>query len=171
MIKPTSLLRKSWTCMFLAIRLLTLIAFTAHAVLGCCLSHGSCMREQVAVLNEHVCEHHDHQCDSHKHEHQEDESHANRASESAFSLAVSCVSCPLGCHEHSRHCNDATCVFGVIGSATTLSDLQFAADAIWIDASVDFWLLAASRTDFVVEQLDGPPSSPHSRALLQVWII
>ncbi|AMV32227.1 hypothetical protein VN12_08895 [Pirellula sp. SH-Sr6A] len=169
MIKPSSLLRKSWTCMFLAIRLLTLIAFTAHAVLGCCLSHGSCMREQVAVLNDHACDHHDHQCDSHGHE--EDESHDNQASESVFSSAASCVPCPFGSHDHSRHCDDATCVFGVVGSPTTLSDLQFAADAIWIDESVDFWHLASRRTDFVVEQLDGPPSSPRIRALLQVWII
>lgn len=155
--------------MFLVIRMLTLIAFIAHAVLGCCLSHGSCMREQVAILNDHVCEHHDHQCDAHEHE--EDESHGNQASEPEFSVAVICIPCPFGNHDHSRHCDDATCVFGIVGIASNLSDLQFAADVIWIDVSVDLWHLAARRTDFIIEDLVGPPSSPHIRALLQVWII
>ena len=156
--------------MSLAIQLLTLIAFTAHAVLGCCLSHGSCMREHVVVLNDHVCDHHDHQCDSHEHEYEEDESHDNQARESVFSRALRCIPCPSSSHNHSRHCDDVTCVFGVIGSPTSLSDLQFAADAIWIDAFVDFWHLASHRTDFA-GRLDGPPGSQHIRALLQVWTI
>ncbi len=155
--------------MLLAIRMLTLIAFTAHAVLGCCLSHGSCMREQSAVLNGHICDHHDHDCDAH--EDDEDQSHDNPTSEPEFRFVVNCDAYPVGSHDHSKHCDDATCVFGVISSPTSMSDLQFVADAIWIDGSVDFWLLSARNSDFVDDWLKGPTRAPYSRAVLQVWTI
>jgi len=114
-------IRKSWLVMFFAIRLLTLVAFTAHAVLGCCLSHGSCMQEQAAILTGHGCDHDGHACDSHGH----DDEHASNGHEIATaSIAENGVdTCPLEGHGHSNHCDDGQCVFGIAEAPTSFSDL------------------------------------------------
>jgi hypothetical protein len=162
-------IRKSWLVMFFAIRLLTLVAFTAHAVLGCCLSHGSCMQEQAAILTGHGCDHDGHACDSHGH----DDEHASNGHEIATaSIAENGVdTCPLEGHGHSNHCDDGQCVFGIAEAPTSFSDLQSIANPVWINASVDFWQVASRAADFVGSWLDGPPKAPLTRAVHQVWLI
>ncbi len=55
--------------MFLGLRLLTLIAFSAHAALGCCLSHGECQSEQTLSVSSLCCDHEHHAVDAHSHDH------------------------------------------------------------------------------------------------------
>ncbi len=163
--------RKSWLVMFYAIRLLTLVAFTAHAVLGCCLSHGSCMQEQAAILTGHGCDHDEHACDSHGHK----DEHALNEHETA-TVSISVVAsgldvCPLNRQGHSNHCEDDHCVFGMAGASASLSELQATAHQIWLKASVDYWQRVTRAADLVGNWLDGPPRTPLNRAVHQVWLI
>lgn len=157
--------------MNIAVKLLTLVAFTAHAVLGCCLSHGSCMREQVVILAGIGCNpnEHDKACDSHGH----GDEHASEGHQiTTASIADNGIdACPLEGHGHSNHCDDGQCVFGITGAPTSLSDLQSVANPIWINASVDFWQVASRAADFVGNWLAGPPKTPLNRAVHQVWLI
>jgi len=163
--KINRLIWKSWSCMFLAVRILTLVAFTAHAVLGCCLSHGSCMRDQVAVLSGYCCEH-----DEHAHEellHSDAEHELNSVS---VSVAV-CLECPREGHGHSNHCDDGKCVFGVSGSNGNSGDWQPAVVLSWINASVDHCRGPSQLIAFLGNWLDGPPRIHKDRSVLQVWRI
>ena len=161
--------RKICTCMFLAVRLLTLVAFTAHAVLGCCLSHGSCMQEQVANLTGHICDHDEHTCDSNQvvagH------SHAGKAVKSELVFAIGCDVCPIESRNHSSHCDDLACVFGLAGGSSSFSDLQFVAIVSWVNVSVNYWLEASRHSGYVLNGLERPPHAPSDRAVLQVWRI
>lgn len=162
-------IRKVWLVMCFAIRMLTLVAFTAHAMLGCCLSHGSCMQVQAAILTGHGCDHDEHAFDSHEH----DDEHVSNAHETdAMSIAENGFgACPLERHGHSNHCDDSQCVFGIAGTPTSLSDLQSVANPVWINASVDYRQAAFRAADFVGTWLDGRPKTPLNRAVHQVWLI
>lgn len=159
--------------MLLAIRLLTLVTFTAHAVLGCCLTHGSCMREQAVVLNDDCGDHHDHECDSHKaNEEQNHEHHSNetRLCFDGYYFADIAEKHDHSEHDHSEHCNDGICVFGLADPAT-LSDMKVVSAASWNQLSARYSIAITRHVIEFVDLLRGPPSGPHIRALLQVWTI
>jgi hypothetical protein len=92
------------------IQRLTLIAFTAHAVLGCCLHHShaigsDCCGEQVAAECESS---HDH--DGHcSHSHHEHGDNSNVDQDSLLpSIEAACCACS---HEHSHQCDESRCNF------------------------------------------------------------
>lgn len=159
---------KDALCMFWTVRLLTFVAFTAHAVLGCCFSHGNCLPEQTIVLSVQDCVDNNDLCSSHG----DQRLHWHQEQSTALSVvdASSCVSCPAGGHDHTRHCDDSSCVFGVV-ETTTLFDLQLLSDVIWGGATLDSWLLVSQDFAFVSEPQAGPPNAHLVRAVLQVWII
>ena len=155
--------------MYWAIRLLTIVSFTAHAVLGCCLSHGSCMQKQTLLLADSDCGHDEQLCISHS-DH-ETHSHAEQATDVAVVSFTARESCPVRGQEQSRHCDDAKCVFGILGTTTTLSELQFASDATWGRESRDSWLLVSRPTTLGGDQQATRSNKLPNRAVLQVWMI
>lgn len=92
------------------IQQLTLIAFTAHAVFGCCLHHshafGSvCCGEQVTAECESSHDH-DGLC---SHSHDEHDDHSSAVHDSSLpSIEAACCACS---HEHSHQCNEPHCNF------------------------------------------------------------
>ncbi len=155
--------------MFFAIRLMTLLAFTTHAVLGCCLSHGSCLREHTAALTGQCCDHGNHSCASHN----DVESHAHGDLEVASTLL-----CNAGCteflsadHGHSNGCDHATCAFGVSRMTSNPLNLQFAANSTGAHSVICSWLCSCRATGHFCNALDSPPRALHNRAVFQVWLI
>lgn len=167
------LIWKSWLCMFFAIRLLTLVAFTAHAVLGCCLSHGSCMREQAAIFAGHCCSHDDDLRDAH--ESCEGHSHdADVVSETINGTACITSGCevhPTRGQGHSNHCDDPTCTFGVSTNTSNAATWQFFVVVNWIDTSAGFWLKPSLDSGFARCFLDTLPKATQNRAVNQVWLL
>lgn len=157
------------TVMPLAIRLLTLFTFTAHAVLGCCVSHGSCMREQ-AGTRVNAC------CDSAIHSNCDDEHdhHGERKSEVGGQLVspsyMVCLDEQTTNHENHRHCDDLQCVFGVSHDASTLSS---------VSGDLVLWCGRLEESQSLPRQCHGSrdpysdrlPQSLCNRAILQVWLI
>ncbi|MGV3485499.1 MAG: hypothetical protein ACO1RT_13870 [Planctomycetaceae bacterium] len=162
------LIWNSWSCMSLAIRMLTLVAFTAHAVLGCCLSHGSCMRGHAVTLAEHGCEH-DHAI--HGQESPGCHDHVIHEVASEVVLCTSGSLLPDDGHDHPRHCDDVKCVFGVSACSFNVPDWLFATSTTWSDSSVDFWPTPCLGTGFAIHSPGGPPRALLDRAVLQVWRI
>lgn len=161
--------------MFFAIRLLTLVAFTVHAVLGCCLTHGSCTHEQTEILTGHACSHDDHStdvpdfCESHLH------SLSDEHSETLRSLACvngACNSQPIEGHSHSNHCDNTRCIFGVSTSTSNAAARQFLADACWLKLPVELWVKPYLHGGSVwIWHAGGLPKPPQNRAVHQVWLI
>lgn len=167
----TRLMRQSWSCMSLAVRMLTLVAFTAHAVLGCCLSHGSCMREQVVALSGQCCDHEDHSEADHVGDDDDEHSHQVEKLDAALEFAVIGVASPFEGHGHPKHCNDGPCVFGLSGNSSGPTGLQILIVSSWISTSANFWRWPCSHGVFLGAWLDGPPSIHVERSVLQVWLI
>lgn len=97
------------------IRLCTLIAFAAHAGLGCCLTHGKCMRLQCSSLATGSCasdvhadcedhDHHDHLSEPESGE----ESHGTHFGVESESLSWQLL--PID-DRHDHPCADVHCVF------------------------------------------------------------
>jgi hypothetical protein len=159
--------------MLSALRILTLITFTVHAVLGCCLSHGDCMREQAGTLANDCCDSPTHgDCeDGHEHHGDHDELESGViAQDTTDSSAARSDSRPFN-HEHHRHCDDTNCVFGVSHDAG--GSLNSASDGLvlWCGKLDGFKSLNrqyyASRDPY----RDRTPQSLCNRAILQVWLI
>lgn len=168
------LIWKSWLCMFFAIRFLTLIAFTAHAMLGCCLSHGSCMQEHAAMLTGHCGDHsinvrnvHEN-CESHSRDVSDKVSENHPASDCQI---LAFAGLPIDGHGHSHHGDDARCIFGFSSGTSTAAAWQWWADASWINTSVDFRQMPCLHGGLVRIWLDGLPQADHNRAVHQVWLI
>ncbi len=163
------LTRKSWSCMSFAIRMMTLVAFTAHAVLGCCLSHGSCMREQAAVLTEHCCDHTALAVEVHNH----DENHTNTSHEHGDELVqvTSSLSCNNDLPGHSNHCDDVSCIFGVSSVGGNAAELLTSVHAIWITSPVDFWRHTSMLAGYAPTALPSHSRALSNRSILQVWLI
>ncbi len=161
--------------MFFAIRLLTLVAFAVHAVLGCRLTHGSCTHEQTEILTGDACSHDDHSTDAHYlcegHAHSLSDEH----SETHRSLACvnsACNSQPIEGHSHSNHCDNTRCIFDVSTSASNAAARQFLADACWLKLAVELWEKPDMHGGSVwIWHVGGWPMSPQNRAVHQVWLI
>ncbi len=172
------LIWKSWFCMFFAIRLLTLVAFTMHAVLGCCLSHGSCMREQTAIMTGHGCGQ-----DNPSHDVHNTCNHAQDVPtvvpEAASPICATRAGDVLGIegrtivghHGHSNHCDDASCVFGVSPVTAQVLIGQSLLDASWINTADSFWPKPIVLGGVLVHWLDCPSRASQSRAVHQRWLI
>lgn len=167
--------------MFLAIRLLTIITFTAHSAFGCCLTHGSCVRDQAETRANACCRSSSHEnasashedashenCED-EHEHGEFESSVN-AHEVLNSLSESSNSQPIN-HEHHRHCEDAHCVFWVShdagGSLNAVSDGL----VLWCGSLTGFKSPIRQCFGSRGPYRDPLPPSLCNRAILQVWLI
>ncbi len=124
------------------LRILTIIAFAAHSLLGCCLSHGDCRLERESASVEQCCDH--------------DHSHHDENSDTP---------------DHGESHDHAECVLGDLGVETKGTDWQFAFLG-FCDYSVAKELLAPSllRSDWFC-RLGSVPRHDSSRAALQVWHI
>ncbi len=149
--------------MFFVLRMLTLVAFAAHAVLGCCLSHGSCMQDHASANVSHCSEHHCHTGDVHDSSHHHDDQPFTGDSEDGHS-------CPTDPPGHPNHCDDAKCVFGIAthGPYST----------IWTLGVLGFWggggalgFLPSQQCCLRSTPSDSPPPTLCNRAVLQVWLI
>ena len=154
----------------LATRILTLLAFTAHAVLGCCLSHGECTHPQTTSLVGHCCEH--------------DEG-AQESSEDVGSLHSSCIAGahPSACsansfdlddssqHQHSSGCDDLSCAYlGDVNAGAAVAG-QHTPFASIVDALIEDWLRPAPGPTHAIAGLYLSTPAVCHRALLQVWLI
>jgi hypothetical protein len=161
--------------MLFAIRLLTLMAFTVHAVLGCRLTHGSCTHEQTEILTGHSCDHADHSTDAHDFGEIDEPSLSDEHSETQQSLvcaATSSFTQPIEGHSHSNHCDNTRCIFDVSTSASNAAAKQFLADACWLKLSVELWAKPCLHGGFVwIWHAGGLPKLPRNRAVHQVWLI
>lgn len=157
--------------MFFAIRMLTLVAFTAHAVLGCCLSHGNCMQNQAVLLTVQCCDHDDYAGDTHNDHDESGVSHIELEQHSSFDLLSVCPSCPFEGHGHSNHCDDSECVFGLSGNNDSSIVWPFLVVSSCINTTINFWHGASPHAKFLRAWLDGPPSIHVERSVLQVWLI
>ena len=157
---------QNWTYMFLAIRLLALLTFTAHAVLGCCLSHGSCSLDQEAMLELHCCEHAEHACEvDYDHQCSED------GSQQAAHEHTHDGSCEATDQGHSEHCDHAHCIFGlnVDSGQPSLWLVQYW--AVWDYVLTDAQLNPSRKCRNVEASLHRSPHELCNRSVLQVWLI
>jgi hypothetical protein len=157
--------------MWFAIRLLILVAFAAHAGLGCCLTHGNCFSWRGSADAGHHC------CDQEIHH-----GAASSISDQADELSCNCFDVPrpvlVGSSEESRVpqqfscCNHSKCVFVTSDSA--------GAKFNELSRSVDSFLADLRFGDRTVPSLSVVPCSDLSkipipalsvRAMLQVWLI
>lgn len=159
--------------MLTALRILTLFTFTAHAVLGCCLSHGDCMREQTGTLANACCDSvKQSDCeDGHEHHGSHDELESGVTAHDATDSFAACSDSQPVNQGHHRHCDDTICVFGVNqdtgGSLNSVSDGL----VLWCGRLEGFKSLnrqfCASRDLYRDRSL----RSLCNRAILQVWLI
>jgi hypothetical protein len=159
--------------MSLALRLLTLVTFTAHAVLGCCLAHGDCMREQAGKLAMACCDAETHgNCeDEHEHHDCDDELESGVAALDDFdSVAVCSESQPVN-HGHHRHCDDTNCVFGVSQDAGISLNAVSDGLVLWSGSLQGFKALHRQCHNSRDPYRDRLPLSSCNRAILQVWLI
>ncbi len=154
------------------IQRLTLIAFTAHAVLGCCLHHAH------AVESDRCREQATAECDSsHDHDGPCSHSHCEHDDNSSVehdSLLPSIEAVYWACsHERSHPCNEARCNY--VPTNMKLCDFDFdqAVEQLVFDntatataLSLQKFILSSDRT------ISAPPrSSGQSCAKLQSWQI
>lgn len=194
---PESLVLEKLSVMNLAIRLLTLAAFTAHAALGCCLSHGSCMHERLAVLDQPVCDHA---------EHGEHAAHGDQAESGGYAahgaacqrspersprghvptahdimaahqITAACIDAedtesynPQG-PDHSHHGDEDSCVFVVTSPAVVSSAWQLGVGSSWVNVSGEAIGDASRQPNYFSDQLPGPSRVLQLRAQLQRWLI
>lgn len=160
--------------MFLLIRLLTLSTFAAHAVLGCCLAHGSCLQEQIPSSLD-GCDGHGHGCvtrcadracgDRHLHFALES---CDRAEKQAENLEAPAVPAESGHQQHN--CEDSRCAFdvGYDNTASTSSismNLTCVTCAATTCDNLPMVCRSCLRTPTRVRQ------TLNNRAMLQVWVI
>lgn len=173
---------KSWYCMFLGLRLLTLVAFSAHAVLGCCLSHGDCQNEQAASISSPCCNHEHHAVEAPLHDHSHhglNESSDNESSDNEPADiepvnigSVEHAKCESGSDHHSHHCDDAQCVFSVaVGSSTSMCHMVMTTHVSWVGLLMDLRHQPVLTWDQVQRSIDLKSLSSEDRALIQVWQI
>jgi hypothetical protein len=159
--------------MLSALRILTLVTFTAHAVLGCCLSHGDCMREQTGTLANACCDSVAHgDCeDGHEHHGGHDELEGGKTAHDGTDSFASCSESQPVNHGHHRHCDDSNCVFGVSqdagGSLNAVSDGL----VLWCGSLEGFKSLNRQCHTSRDPYRDRLPRSSCNRAILQVWLI
>lgn len=152
---------------------LTLIAFTAHAVLGCCLHHShadgaECRGEHVESEQESSHQQEGQCCHSHG-----DSACANQAAAvSGQPLLVIAAHYFDYSHEHSHHCNEPRCSF----VSSSVKPANFASDLIVWDTFLDDFNIAllikrypASVEDHLFYRL--ADSSGQRCAILQSWQI
>lgn len=156
--------------MIVAIRLLTLITFTAHAVLGCCVSHGSCFGGSTETSAIAGCDH-----PSHGNGHAEHEQHG--ASDCKVQVQAAAGHLHVGGEEqstnqrHRHHCGGIHCVFGVSHhSGNTVSSLR-GSTVLWCGHPVEKYSLGISCGGSCDPHRDRLPPSLGHRALRQVWLI
>lgn len=157
--------------MNLFLRILTLLTFAAHAVLGCCLSHGGCMLHPEHSHVESCCEH------SHTSEHGHDETNSGfeAPSDSGAGSDTASNTAPVQCSTErergSGPCHDPHCVFDVAVRSVVLLDWKASADICWLEPIVDCKLVSFSAVSVRTLGLGGPPNPFPGRASLQVWLI
>ncbi len=110
-----------------SIQQLTLIAFTVHAVLGCCLHHShaigaECCGEHVATEHELSHDHEGHCC----HSHVSSAFTGKAVAESVETLpAIDAICCEYS-HKHSQQCQEASCSF----APTTVKPIDVTFDLV-----------------------------------------
>ncbi len=156
------------------IQRLTLFAFTAHAVLGCCWHHSHAIAndgcvdrvEHARESGEHTHVHSIHECHTHG-----DESETPAACETA-ATASELVSCDS--HDsHSHDCNEAQCSFLVAKFQTLALEHQASfSDLVFLEAKL-FAVSGGNLIDRVSEcfQFAGVMTSGQRCADLQSWQI
>jgi hypothetical protein len=158
--------RNCWSSVLLAIKVMLLVAFTAHTVLGCCAAHGHCMERQAVPMSD-AC------CDDHNHSSDDQEFAGKRITESPECMGVTngisaCFTDGLG---HTRHCEDEQCVFGDTTARSVSIEISFAILA-WNDCAVSISpknFLDARYTNHHFGEL--VPWALANRSVIQVWLI
>ena len=92
------------------IQKLTLFAFAAHAVLGCCWHHSHAIGNDCCVEHvEHVTDSGEaaHECHSH-HEHGGELAAQSDCDHDVATIQAICCDCP---DQHSHHCNEGRCSY------------------------------------------------------------
>jgi hypothetical protein len=151
--------------MFLAIRLLALIAFTGHSVLGCCVSHGSCTREQspaIATAPTTCCDHSNPFCG---------EDNRRQVAQANILESTSSTDCDPTDPGHSSHCEHIHCVFGLNVGTGYFANWFCSPWIVWDRAFFDLKLGTAHVFSVANSSLHRPPQDLCSRAILQVWLI
>jgi hypothetical protein len=158
--------------MSFAIRLLTLVAFAAHAVLGCCLTHGNCVswRGNAESGQQLCCDHEDHHGETGTVSVQ-----ANNVAENCvevFGLVPTGTSKQSGVPHQSSCCDHSKCVFGISDSAGPKSDEKPQSnDAVWAELAFGNGLSPGLSTVPFHVQSKIPIPALAARAMLQVWLI
>lgn len=155
--------------MLIAIRLLTLITFTTHVVLGCCLSHGRCDSNLAETSTIAGCDNPGHTDGPAEHEH--------HGTGCEFQVHEAHGQLCLGGEEqsnnpgHKHHCGDIHCVFGVSQHAgNTVSSLR-GLSVLWYGhprETIAHTLRSGGNRDAYRDRL---PPSFCNRAMRQLWLI
>jgi hypothetical protein len=156
------------------IQRLTLIAFTAHAVLGCCWHHShaigsECCGEHIAVETEDADHHHRCCCHSHDESPVEDSIDDGGSDADFFVESVCCEES----HSHSHQCNEAHCSFVPCNAKQLDFEISdFSINAI-LNGEIELSCLAGQLTNRVDLTLfdEITLSSLHRCAVLQSWQI
>lgn len=159
--------------MLSAFRILTLLTFAAHAVLGCCMSHGDCMREQTGMLANACCDTATHvNCDVEHEKHGgHDEGETDENGHDVLDSSATCFDSQPTNHGQHRHCDDTNCAFGV--SPVPTSSLNAISDGLvlWCGSLEGFNLLNRQCSGSEDPYRDRVLRPSCTRAILQVWLI
>lgn len=144
------------------LRILTIIAFAAHSLLGCCLAHGDCRPEQESAAVDHCCDHsssgqHDDE-DGQDDEHGQNDGGRDRH-ESGHR------------HDHGKHHDHSDCVLGDLGCESKGSDRSFAFLFLCYCSVAEEIPSPGLLIDHRFCQFRTAPLRDYSRESLQVWHI
>lgn len=136
------------------LRILTIIAFAAHSLLGCCLSHGDCGSERESASVEHCC---DHDQASHRGERPHNESGQDHDGS--------------GQNPHEEHHDHAECVLGDLGVEIKGTDWQFAFLGSCYGNFIEELIVPNLPDNHWTCRRESVPRHDSRRAARQVWRI
>jgi hypothetical protein len=169
--------RKSTFVMFFALRLITLIAFAMHAMLGCCLLHGSCIGDQKTEAIAPCCQHPAHAyCISNKNNNTQNDGANDDRSERDEVASVKiddaeCVADESNSDRQSNHCDHVRCTFG--------SNFEPGSSVTRVNSGESVWICGFDEVQvhrYCCQSLADMSRNPFrqviaNRANFQVWII
>ncbi len=159
--------------MCFSLRLLTIVAFSAHAVLGCCLSHGDCHRQHAPLAGSIGCDHDHHAEEGHHAELGHHHNHSQMAlSESAGEEPLVSTTCAPVDEGHSHHCDDTQCVFSATAGAPSVAcHLAMSVNVSWVGVLMDLRHQPICSGKQTRRSTDQRALTCENEALLQVWQI
>lgn len=164
-------IRKIWLGMSLFLRILTLLTFAAHAVLGCCLSHGSCTDDPSRSHVETCCGHSHPTQDGHEACEAEPDAPSECRSEPDTTTSPAYLHGSSDGDGGSGPCDHSRCVFDIAVRSLVVLDWKASADIGWLGPFFDGRLVPFSEVSARTVGAQGPPKPLTSRASLQVWLI